>query len=578
MHPEEPQPAPTPPAVWTAVVLLLALQATLLLRTAWDKSDTADEAHYLGVSVLQWRGDLTSNCESPALPKWGFALALRLVDGELFGDQTAKGRDPLWSRPLPQTRRNLLAARSTTAAVTVLAGLLLFLCGRRLGGDGVGLSALALWALSPSVLASGSLATLDAWAAASVALASWLALRFFERPGLRRVLPLGLALGLGAACKVTVLGLVPVALAVLAAARRRAAPTSSRLWWLRAASDGGALALGLLLGLWWVYGFRFGVLDPAVLCGKDVEGAAHGALGPLPFTPWIEGLLQQVRHGRTGHYGYLFGQAGFQGWWWFYLAALALKTTGGAQFLAGLRLLAWARRRPAVSALLTDLALLAYPLLLLAVMSAGRTQLGIKYLLPAFPLGILALARGLGDAGAAFGLAGRALFLALLVLGGAESLRVHPHHLMFFNLWAGGPEGGPRYLVVGDDWGQDQRRLAEWQRENRPWRLYYTFYSGKPRHWGVNFEQPPCAPKIGFYALQAVEVHRPKRIGRGCLDWLTVEPPDARLGYSIYLYAVSKERIRRLAAERGRGRPFWSSAMPPTGEPTPDAPDDGSEP
>jgi hypothetical protein len=133
---------------------------------------------------------------------------------------------------------------------------------------------------------------------------------------------------------------------------------------------------------------------------------------------------------------------------------------------------------------------------------------------------------------------------------------------MFFNLWAGGPEGGPRYLIHGDDWGQDQRRLAAWQAETRPWRLYYTYYNGNPRHWGVSYEDTPCEPRPGYYALQAIEVHRPKRLPEGCLDWLTVEPPDARLGWSIYLYQVNRERIARLAAERGSATPFWRSGRP----------------
>jgi hypothetical protein len=55
-------------------------------------------------------------------------------------------------------------------------------------------------------------------------------------------------------------------------------------------------------------------------------------------------------------------------------------------------------------------------------------------------------------------------------------------------------------------------------------------------------------------------VHRPKRIRPGCLDWLTVEPPDERLGHSIYIYLVNKARIERLAEERGHVTPFWSSA------------------
>jgi hypothetical protein len=58
------------------------------------------------------------------------------------------------------------------------------------------------------------------------------------------------------------------------------------------------------------------------------------------------------------------------------------------------------------------------------------------------------------------------------------------------------------------------------------------------------------------FALHAVEVHRPWRIGRGCLDWLTVEPPDERLGHSIYVYRVDAARLARLAAMRGTATPF----------------------
>ena len=54
-------------------------------------------------------------------------------------------------------------------------------------------------------------------------------------------------------------------------------------------------------------------------------------------------------------------------------------------------------------------------------------------------------------------------------------------------------------------------------------------------------------------------MHRPRRIDEGCLDWLTVEPPDERIGYSIYIYYVNKERLDRLVAERRTREPFWRS-------------------
>ena len=77
-----------------AVVVLFAVQAALLATTAWDKSDTIDESTYLANAVRQWSGNLTVNCESPALPKWGFGTALRLADPPLLDPHSGSGGIP----------------------------------------------------------------------------------------------------------------------------------------------------------------------------------------------------------------------------------------------------------------------------------------------------------------------------------------------------------------------------------------------------------------------------------------------------------------------------------------------------
>jgi hypothetical protein len=135
---------------------------------------------------------------------------------------------------------------------------------------------------------------------------------------------------------------------------------------------------------------------------------------------------------------------------------------------------------------------------------------------------------------------------------------------MFFNAIAGGPEQGPRYLITSEDWGQDQRRLGVWQAENRVKRLFYSRYNPSPESWYVISRQAPCEPILsGKYALHAIEVHRPKRVEPGCFDWLTQEPPDERVGYSIYIYRVDDARLERL--KKGIAGPaFWSAPdLPP---------------
>jgi hypothetical protein len=552
--------------VWAAAALALA-QTVLLARTAWDKSDTGDEPVYIGAAALLWaHRDFTYNNPAPVLPKWGYAVALRLVDPWIATAPDDRGTvisHMLWARRPERLRQNLFAARSATIVVTVLGGLLLWAAARRFG-ERAALLTQALWCVSPSVLANGSLATLDGWLAAAMCGVLWTGVRLFERPTPRRCWESGAALGLALGCKVTALGVAPVLAAVGFAALRR---TGKRGRALGAAAAGSTahLAVAALLTLWSLYGLTLGFVSTGLLAERF--GWTARAFGPLPFPAWIEGLLHQWALGSAGHRTYLFGQVATHGWWWFYLAQLAFKTTIGAQALALARVAAWIRRPPARAEWLVDAALLAYPAMLLVLMSNAATQTGIRYLLPAFPFAMMWLGRALPGLWRAFGRVGQGVALACVGLAALESLSVHPHHLMFFNRWAGGPEGGPRYLILSDDWGQDQRRLGEWIRDQDLPGVFYTYYTGMPRKWGVEYRPPPCTPRRGTYALHAVEVHRPRRIEPGCLDWLTVEPPDERIGYSIYIYRVNRERLERLVAERATATPFWRSGAPAAGGP-----------
>ena len=523
--------------------LLALAQALLLAHTAWDKSDTADEPVYIGAAALLWaHRDFTYVRAVPVLPKWGYAVALRLADPWTAGTPSewrSVITHMLWNRKIERLRANLMAARSVTILVTVMGGLFLWAAARRFG-EGAALLTLALWCFSPTVLANGSLATLDGWVTAMLCVLMWATVRLVEKPSPGRFAACGVALGLALGCKVTALVAVPVLMAVAFHAVWCAGKAGA---WRRFAFGTAALGVAAVAVLWALYGFRFGWVGRLV----------------LPFPDWWLGLKQQSELAAAGHRAYLFGRVSQRGWWWFYLAAIALKTTVGAQALAVARLLSWLRMRPSRTSLLIDAALLAFPALLLLVLSAGRTQTGVRYLLPAFPFVMAWAGRALPDLARTFWGGGVALALALAAAGAAESLAVHPHHLMFFNLWAGGPTNGPRYLIHGDDWGQDQRRLGEWIRARSPDGVFYTYYTGMPEKWGIRYKQAPCEPRRGVYALHAVEVHRPRRMDEGCLDWLTVEPPDERIGYSIYIYFVNKERMERLIAERGRIKPFAQS-------------------
>ena len=538
-----------------ALALLLAvLQGGLLLGIALDKSETFDEPVYLFRSSWIF-GSFPRVPASWLAPQWAFAGALWIADPA--GDQGRLDLGPglsVLARKHPESWRRLLCtARFSTILVTLAAGLWLWRAARRFGAA-CGLAAHTLWVFSPTVLAHGGLVNLDAWAAAWAALLLLCGVRFAEHPSWVRAAQAGVPLALAASTKAPALaGAAPlVAVMVWAVLRQDPQGRGRHLTLLKTAT---ALGVASILTLWAVYGFSVGPVRPAALRPTGLAGAA--ALGPLPFPVFFEGLLTQATYGAQGKTSYLFGEVRKTGWWWFYLAVLGLKVTVGAQLLFAARVFGFWRSPP--SQRRRDLALLMAPCLLLLVLSLGHAQGGVRYLLPAFPFALVFLARGLPEAELRFGRRGLVAYAFVLFLGVVESLSLYPHALMFFNVWAGGPTGGPRYLVHGDDWGQDKRRLGQWQQDNGVRVLYYARNGGNPDLWGVRSERAPCTPRKGVFALHAEEVHRHGAVQAGCLDWLTLEPPDDRLGYSIYLYVVDKQRLLRLASQCEAARPFWRS-------------------
>jgi hypothetical protein len=326
---------------WIVATLVLALvQGALLATTAWDKADTFDEPFYLGVSAILWiHRDFSAN-RSAALPKWVFGATMGLTGAGI--ERVPPTRQEAieavaWARSGPEFRRLLFPVRFTTIVAAVLAGLLLWRTAlpRRLGGRPVDRRPVGGREVPAAV-----------WSAA-----------------------VGLAVAGALASKATTLGLVPLALAAIAGGTGRAPEPHARVaarMAVRLAVCGGAM----FVGLWAIYGFTIG---PASLRSTGVPYLA-------PFPEWLVGLSGQLVHGfGEGHANYLFGWIGSNGWWWFYLACIAVKTTLGVQALALLRGIALVRRPPAASSVWVDLALLSCPALLFVVMSASKHQGGSAF-------------------------------------------------------------------------------------------------------------------------------------------------------------------------------------------------------
>ena len=122
-------------------------------------------------------------------------------------------------------------------------------------------------------------------------------------------------------------------------------------------------------------------------------------------------------------------------------------------------------------------------------------NLGIRYLLPIYPLLIILVGRALTREwpGRGRGWA-KGLVVALVVWAAAEGARYAPNYLAYFNQLAGGPSRGGRVLADSNlDWGQDLPQLAAWQRahpEAAP--LHFAYFGPADiTRYGVHAQRLP---------------------------------------------------------------------------------------
>ncbi|MFH9548145.1 ArnT family glycosyltransferase [Streptomyces sp. NPDC017435] len=517
------------------VVLLLAQMAVAMVTAAVRQTPTIDEPVYVATAASYLHEHrVRLNPEHPPLGKLviaaGVALARPHVDPSSTGTQEEAGRHLLYESG-NDPGRLMLWARLPVIALTLLFGLVVFAFTRDLAGPFPAVAALALYTLSPDVVAHGSLATLDVPAAGFVLTSVWLLWR--SRHGrARRCLPLaGAALGAALATKMSTLPAVPVlvALAGLSVCARR--PRD-----VRRALLGAAVVTVTAVAVVWA---AYLVVDPRLRWapGTTHVPVVHGRRGLLlrllPFPgAYRDGMRIQFGLENRSWTGFLFGHV-YTGARWYYLpVALVVKTPLGMLVLwaAGAAALLLVRRlRPAAPYVLVPAAVL-----LVSAMTGAR-DLGTRYavFLPMF----LAVA-----AGCVLAVRRRWAPVAVGVLVAfvaVSSLRTFPFYLPYSNEAFGGP--AKTHLRLHDsnvDWGQDLGRLADRlhgrYRGEQVWLVYKG--SGVPAYYGIDASDPRRVPVAKVHGLLAVS-DSAVALARGRLAvLLRSSRPVDEVGHSITLY------------------------------------------
>jgi len=424
------------------------------------KSLTADEATHnlFGRAVLDGRtADLPlpaqGGAAADALGTWllGRARALASADAQVDA---------------------LFWARLPTALLGALLVVAMWALARRLGGTWAGVTAAWLAAWCPTLLGHAKWQTADVPTALGMVGGTLAIVAFLERPDARRGALAAAAVGAAQLGKVTMLLLLPAfallaVLAWLAARRRLETGARRRLAGRFAAGVAGAVLASVVLINSAYAGWRS--FRPARECPLRVVAATVGrvpAAAALPV-PVAVGYLRTVQAAlddrRSGHWAYFHGRHSRTGFLAYYPVLAAMKATPAELALAALFawLLATRRLRLARADLAVGLIAAAF---VASQMFGVAVQIGIRYMLPAWTLGLVLVARA-ASAGR------RRVLVAVAVLAFAHAYssgRAFPHHLSYFNALAGGRCSAWRWFNDSNlSWGQDDFYLQEWRSQQR---------------------------------------------------------------------------------------------------------------
>lgn len=275
---------------------------------------------------------------------------------------------------------------------------------------------------------------------------------------------------------------------------------------------------------------------------------------------YFKGLSATLSRLDQGRSSFAMGVHTLKGVWWYFPAALALKTPLIALLAAAAG--AWI----ALKRFRKDyLWLLLPPAVFFAVSLTAKVQIGYRHVLPVMPflaaLAGLALARIAASSPRRAWLAG-----ALAAFIPVSALTAHPHYLAYFNQLSGGPSNGYKFFVDSNlDWGQDVKTLAAWLKgRGNPPLVFSYFGVARPESYGISYAPlgvvtnaplsggaaDVCAMKEALLAVSATNLQSTYYADKATFEWLQERRPVFTAGHSIFLYDLTSDRdgLERLAA------------------------------
>jgi 4-amino-4-deoxy-L-arabinose transferase-like glycosyltransferase len=460
-----------------AIVLLIVVGLLRISSTYSALWQTWDEPAHIARG-MEWidKGEYTYSHEHPPLSPIMVALGPYFAGARSTGQKWRYDEGNNLLHYENAYERNLTLARLGVLPFFVIATLIVWIWTKSYFGRVAALLSVILFSTLPPVLAHSGVATTDMAITAMFVAALFSFYLWLESPTLLRSAMLGITIGLACLAKYSVLVFLPASASLLAIVHysRKINAEEKSLFRIRRWLAASGMAVLLCLLVIWA-GYRF---SSAALTGIDkrphtsidrivgAEGLLHDTAYliaenvPLPAPEFFSGIRDVATHNKYGHVAYLLGEAYTEGRWYFFPIELSVRTPVPFLILTAIGLLAVSRHVMVRRRDMHFLAPGAAALGVLAVCMLSNLNLGIRHILPMFPL--LAVVAGYGAImlwkfrrSQRFG---PALLTILLIWQITSSFAAHPDYLAYYNELAG---VHPEDIVLGTtDWGQDVKRLA----------------------------------------------------------------------------------------------------------------------
>lgn len=597
--------------VW---VILGAMLVMLLGSAARDSAIMDELAHIPAGFGYITQHDYRLNPEHPPLLKALAALSGQIFVHPYFPTNTQAWRDDVngqWTQgdiflygSGNDADKIIFWSRLPLILLTVLlAGLLFFWIKKRFN-ETTAFITLVFFAFSPTILTHGRFVTTDVGAAFGFFIGLTSFIRFIEKPNPKNIIWAGLGVGLAQLLKFSLVLLVPIYGLVLIF-WSYAIPHLE--WKERFKTFFSLVGKTILIGvvgilLIWATYFSLGYKTPqakqlhdtqVILSSASLKSVANLDLKMAqynftrPLGQYLLGVLMVTQRAAGGNSGYFMGEVSSSGWRSYFPILYLFKEPLALHILALIALIlgmgkiirSYVNKKVKISTLSrfrswiynhpAEFTGVVFIVVYWASSLSSPLNIGVRHILPTLPFIYLLIARQISDwlknsfNGVSFDKVRTViqayfhvslkyfLVIILLVWLVADTFRIFPNFMSYYNELAGGPANGYKIAVDSNyDWGQDLIRLQDFVNQNKIDKISVDYFGGgNPRYYLGDKFIPWNSTKgytSGWYAVSAsirtqafgTPIKGFNRDEKETYNWLQTYSPVARAGSSIFIYKL----------------------------------------